>query len=104
MSTIRSILFIPADSEKKLAKAHSFSPDALVLDLEDSVAPARKPIARGMAREFLDARRDGRRSELWVRIDPLSHASALDDLAAVVGVAPTASCCRRLTARGMSSG
>jgi citrate lyase subunit beta/citryl-CoA lyase len=88
MTTIRSILFVPADSEKKLAKADPFRPDALVLDLEDSVAPGRKPAARGMAREFLDGRRVGRRSELWVRVNPLPHPGALEDLSAIIGGHP----------------
>src|SRR3546814_58290 len=53
---IRSVLFIPGDSEKKLSKADDFAADALVLDLEDSVAEARKPRAREMVREFIAAR------------------------------------------------
>jgi citrate lyase subunit beta/citryl-CoA lyase len=43
--TIRSLLFVPADSEKKLAKAAGTGADALVIDLEDSVLPERKPVA-----------------------------------------------------------
>lgn len=88
MNPIRSILFVPGDNEKKLGKADGFSADALVLDLEDSVAPARKPLARQMVRAFLDARPGPRRAQLWVRINPLGHPAALDDLAAVVGGRP----------------
>lgn len=88
MKTLRSFLFIPGDSEKKLAKADGFPADALVLDLEDSVAPARKPVARQMVRAFLDARRGPRRSELWIRINPLSTPDILADLAAIVGGSP----------------
>ncbi|MBA3834634.1 MAG: hypothetical protein H0X53_02080, partial [Sphingomonas sp.] len=45
----RSWLFVPADSEKKIAKAVESDADALIFDLEDSVVPARK----GEAREIL---------------------------------------------------
>jgi citrate lyase subunit beta / citryl-CoA lyase len=81
---LRSFLFIPGDSEKKLGKAASFSSDALVLDLEDSVAPPRKAIAREMVAAYLAERPDGLTSELWVRINPLDSADALTDLAAIV--------------------
>ncbi|MBI1384302.1 MAG: CoA ester lyase [Rhizobiales bacterium] len=50
---MRSLLFVPADSERKLAKALSSGPDALILDLEDSVATARKAEARTIAAEWL---------------------------------------------------
>jgi citrate lyase beta subunit len=88
MKQIRSILFIPGDSEKKLGKADGFRPDALVLDLEDSVVPARKAIARDMVREFLAARPERPRSQLWVRINPIDHPDVLADLAAIVGARP----------------
>ena len=48
---MRSMLFIPADSEKKIAKSLSFGADCLILDLEDSVALSRKPEARHTAEE-----------------------------------------------------
>lgn len=88
MVNIRSVMFIPGDSEKKLAKADGLAADALVLDLEDSVAPSRKPVAREMVRAFLDARPSDRRSELWVRINPISHPDRIADLAAIVGGRP----------------
>jgi citrate lyase subunit beta/citryl-CoA lyase len=88
MSTIRSILFVPGDSERKLAKAEDFTADALVLDLEDSVSPQNKPVARERVRAFLDAHAEGRKWQLWVRINPLNLAESLDDLAAVVGGRP----------------
>jgi citrate lyase subunit beta / citryl-CoA lyase len=85
---LRSWLFIPGDSDKKLAKADHTGADALILDLEDSVALANKPLARRNVRAFLDERPAGQRaSQLWVRINPLDDA-ALIDLAAVVGGAP----------------
>ncbi len=50
---MRSLLFVPADSERKLARAPQSDADALILDLEDSVAPANRPSARRQARDFL---------------------------------------------------
>src|SRR3546814_6485165 len=82
---IRSVLFIPGDSEKKLSKADDFAADALVLDLEDSVAEARKPRAREMVREFLAARQGKRKSQLWIRINPLDHPDMLQDLVKTIG-------------------
>ena len=52
---MRSMLFLPADSEKKIAKGEQTNADGLILDLEDSVALPRKSEARGLAREYLDA-------------------------------------------------
>jgi citrate lyase subunit beta/citryl-CoA lyase len=84
----RSWLFVPGDSDRKLAKAEDAGADALILDLEDSVAAANKPLARAKVREFLDARPAAqRRSALWVRINPLDDA-AMHDLAAVIGGDP----------------
>jgi citrate lyase subunit beta / citryl-CoA lyase len=42
---MRSLLFVPADSERKLARGSQSGADALILDLEDSVVPANRPIA-----------------------------------------------------------
>lgn len=84
----RSWLFIPGDSDKKLGKADGTGADALILDLEDSVAPASKPAARERVRAFLDARPPGTRGPaLWVRVNPLDEG-AMADLAAVIGGAP----------------
>jgi citrate lyase subunit beta/citryl-CoA lyase len=79
---MRSLLFVPADSEKKLAKSLGSGADILLLDLEDSVAAARKPLARDMVREFLKARPAGARA--YVRINPLSTEFAALDLEAVM--------------------
>jgi citrate lyase subunit beta / citryl-CoA lyase len=87
--TIRSFMFIPGDSEKKLGKADDLGADALILDLEDAVAPSRKPMAREMVPAFMRDRPAGvRTSQLWVRINPLGTEYALTDLAAVVPMAP----------------
>ncbi|MEX2520070.1 MAG: CoA ester lyase [Paracoccaceae bacterium] len=83
-SIIRSWLFVPGDSEKKMAKGRGNAADALILDLEDSVADNRQEIARGLTREFLCANADRGQQELWVRINPLAHDFSLADLAGVM--------------------
>lgn len=92
MTKLRSLLFVPGDSEKKLAKAGGAGgagADALILDLEDSVAPENKPRARALVPAFLrDRPPHGRSSQLWVRINPLDSALALEDLVAVMAAAP----------------
>ena len=55
MTVLRSMLFVPGDSEKKLAKGASVGADALILDLEDAVAASRRPVAREMIQEYLRA-------------------------------------------------
>ena len=85
---LRSMLFVPGDSERKLGKGAASPADALILDLEDSVAPDRTQVARGMVRAYLESRPDRARQQLWVRINPLSTDKALPDLAAVVGGTP----------------
>ena len=87
--TPRSWLFIPGDSEKKLAKADSCGADALILDLEDSVAPDRKAAARDLVAAFLaDRPVKTRTTRLWVRVNPLDSGMMLDDLKAIVGGEP----------------
>ena len=81
---LRSMLFVPADSERKLAKALGSPADALILDLEDSVAEARKVGARTAAAEFITAQSARLNARLFVRINPLDTALAMGDLAAVV--------------------
>jgi citrate lyase subunit beta/citryl-CoA lyase len=86
---VRSWLFAPGDSAKKLAKAADVGADAVILDLEDSVAPAGKAAARDLVRAgLLETPRAQRRSKLWVRINALDSGLALADLAAVVPGAP----------------
>ena len=84
MMRLRSMLFVPADSERKMAKGLQCPADALILDLEDSVAPDRKPVAREMAADFLARQASATASALFVRINPLDSGLALQDLAAVV--------------------
>jgi len=86
---MRSMLFIPADSERKLAKALSFGADALILDLEDSVAPDRRRRARALAAEFIKAAIPlPTRPQIYVRINPIDSSDAEADIAAVVAARP----------------
>jgi citrate lyase subunit beta/citryl-CoA lyase len=79
---LRSLLFVPADSERKFAKANVIGADALILDLEDSVAPPRKALARDMVKELLGG--PPRDWAFLVRVNPLGGGLTLGDLAAVV--------------------
>ena len=86
---MRSLLFVPADSEKKLAKSLTSPADVLILDLEDSVAASRRPVAREMAKAFIgDARESGAKHKLYVRINPLDGGDWEADLAGVMAAAP----------------
>jgi citrate lyase subunit beta / citryl-CoA lyase len=85
---LRSLLFVPGDSERKQAKALGCGADALLLDLEDSVAPAQLPAARQRVRELLEAHIDRSRQQLWVRVNALSSGILLQDLVAVFPGAP----------------
>ncbi len=78
---IRSFLFVPGDSERKIEKAGSVGADALILDLEDSVTPAARPAARELAREHAG-------TGVWVRINPLDTEDADADLEAVMPAGP----------------
>ena len=84
---MRSLLFVPADSERKLARGLDSGADALILDLEDSVAAANRPTARKLARQFLEAH-GPERILRYVRVNPLQSGLALDDLAATVAGRP----------------
>ena len=88
MHMLRSLLFVPGDSEKKLAKSTSTAADALILDLEDSVAPERTALARVMVAEFLQAHPNRTQQQLWVRINPLQTPEALADLVVVMPARP----------------
>lgn len=81
---LRSLLFVPADNQKKLDRTAQSEADVLILDLEDSVAPDRKAIARETARRHLEATRPARHWSAFVRINPLASEHALADLAEVV--------------------
>ena len=85
---LRSLLFVPGDSPRKMEKGLASAADGLILDLEDSVAPERTELARGETRTCLASHPDRTRQQLWVRVNPLVTPKALPDLAAVVGAAP----------------
>ena len=85
---IRSWLFVPGDSERKLAKGQANSADALILDLEDAVSDDRQDQARAITYAFLKDNPDRSQQKLWVRVNPLEHNFALPDLAAVMPGAP----------------
>ncbi|HEU4623333.1 MAG TPA: CoA ester lyase [Steroidobacteraceae bacterium] len=85
---LRSLLFVPGDSERKQAKALGSGADAVILDLEDSVAEAQLPAARTQVRAFLEATPRGAGLQRWVRVNSPSSGKTADDLAAVVGAWP----------------
>ena len=80
---MRSLLFVPGDSEKKFAKAQTIGADVLILDLEDSVAPEQKPMARAHVASLLDEK-TSRDWSFFVRPNPFDSGLTFDDLAAVV--------------------
>ncbi|TNE29454.1 MAG: CoA ester lyase [Alphaproteobacteria bacterium] len=83
---MRSWLFAPGDSEKKMAKAADSPADIVLLDLEDSVMPEGKPAARAQVSAFLTSRSD--RQRIWVRINPMQSGEIEKDLAAIMATAP----------------
>ncbi len=86
---MRSWLFVPGDSERKLAKAADTGADIVILDLEDAVAPERKAMARGLAGEWLGTPRKAAAGPArWVRINPLDTDQWRSDLAAVMAGTP----------------
>jgi citrate lyase subunit beta/citryl-CoA lyase len=88
---MRSLLFVPADSGKKLDKAMASGADAVIIDLEDSIAPDRKVEARRSALAFLkEAGKASQRPRLLVRVNGLDTGLIDDDLDAVVPGAPDA--------------
>ncbi|WP_197023339.1 HpcH/HpaI aldolase/citrate lyase family protein [Arthrobacter sp. MA-N2] len=80
---IRSLLFVPADDERKLAKAATSAADAIVLDLEDAVGSDSKTLARRRAIEFLDQRPAD--LSVVVRINGTDTPWFVDDVAAIAG-------------------
>lgn len=80
---LRSLLFVPGDSDRKLEKAVDSAADVLILDLEDSVAPARKAVARGMVADYIRSQSSRFQASLYVRMNPLDTPEAMVDLATV---------------------
>ncbi len=86
-SRMRSWLFAPGDSDRKMAKAAEGAADIALFDLEDAVTSENKPLARQMVHDFLEGYAGDRR-RLWVRVNPLDGQWTLDDLAAVMPARP----------------
>lgn len=84
---MRSWLFAPGDSERKMTKALEGSADIVLFDLEDAVTSENKPLARQVVHDFLKAHAE-QRDRLWVRINPLDGPYALADLAAIMPAHP----------------
>jgi citrate lyase subunit beta/citryl-CoA lyase len=80
------LLFVPGDRPDQIEKAHDAGADALILDLEDSVAPQQKPVARLHVARFLE--REKRMLPLFVRINPLDRSLTDDDLAVLADATP----------------
>ena len=89
---MRSLLFVPADSERKLAKAMTAGADVVILDLEDSISVEMKPRAREMAKAFLSARAAagaaGAGPLVYVRINDLATPFWQADLAGLETALP----------------
>lgn len=78
---LRSLLFVPGDRPERMEKALGLGADALILDLEDAVAPSAKPAARAAVADFLARPRT---IPLFVRVNPLDGAEVAADLAAIL--------------------
>lgn len=86
---MRSLLFVPGDSPKKLDKGLGSGADALLIDLEDSVALGEKETARRITAEFLAAHRDkAGRPRLFVRVNGLTTGLVDADLDGVMQASP----------------
>lgn len=84
---MRSWLFAPGDSARKMTKAVEGSADIVLLDLEDAVATENKPLARQMVHDVLDANATAR-ARIWVRVNPLDGPHTLSDLTAIMPAHP----------------
>lgn len=80
---MRSLLFVPGDSERKLEKGLGSEADALIIDLEDSVSLERKEVARQTAREFLSSA-PANAPRLFMRINEIGSGLLDDDLVAIM--------------------
>lgn len=85
---MRSLLFVPGDSEKKLDKGFGAGADVVIVDLEDSVAPQNKAAARDIAARFITGNRQQTSSAIYIRVNDLSTGLTDDDLAALVPAKP----------------
>lgn len=86
---MRSLLFVPGDDERKLAKAGDTGADVLLIDLEDAVSPARKAVARAVTAAYLSSRRGLPGPALYVRVNALDTGMTDADLDGVMAGSPT---------------
>jgi citrate lyase subunit beta/citryl-CoA lyase len=88
---MRSFLFVPADGGKKLDKAMASGADAVIIDLEDSIAPQAKAAARKSAAAFLtEVGKSAEHPHLLVRVNGIATGLIDEDLDAVAGARPDA--------------
>ena len=85
---MRSLLFVPADSEKKLERGFASGADVVIVDLEDSVAPQNKAHARAIAADFIASMRSDVKATIYVRVNDLGTGMTDDDLRAIIPVGP----------------
>jgi citrate lyase subunit beta / citryl-CoA lyase len=83
---IRSLLFVPGDSEKLIEKALQSEADAVIVDLEDAVAPENKTVARRIACDVLSA--TARDPAVFVRVNAFDTGLTAQDLAAIMPAHP----------------
>ena len=76
----RSLLFMPGSNARALEKARNLHADVLILDLEDSVAPDAKALARDQIAQAIAAKGFGKR-EVWIRTNSLDTPWFADDVA-----------------------
>lgn len=86
---MRSLLFVPADSEKKLTKAPTCGADVLIVDLEDSISAENKTAARHQAAEFIKSHRSAG-YKIHVRINGFASGLVEADLDTIVPAGPDA--------------
>jgi citrate lyase subunit beta/citryl-CoA lyase len=85
----RSVLYVPGDNERAIEKAKTLAADAIIIDLEDSVAPTNKELARQRAVAAIRERGFGSR-EVVLRVNPIETPWGMADLHAAIGVVPDA--------------
>ncbi len=85
---MRSLLFVPGDSEKKLERGFSAGADVIIVDLEDSVAQDKKAHGRAVATDFIAGKRGNPRPAIYVRVNDLGTGLTDDDLKAIMPVGP----------------
>ena len=91
LSPLKSWLFVPGDSDRKIARSADAGADALILDLEDSVPAAAKSTARATVAEAIRRMRaDGRSEALVVRVNALPTGLTLQDIAETLPAGPDA--------------